>query len=29
MENEIEIEPRYSDTDQMGIIYHANYLSYF
>lgn len=29
MKDEIEIEPRYSDTDQMGIIYHANYLSYF
>ena len=24
-----EIELRYSDTDQMGVIYHANYFSFF
>ena len=23
------IEPRYSETDQMGIIYHANYITWF
>ncbi|MDR5658682.1 thioesterase family protein [Serpentinicella sp. ANB-PHB4] len=26
---EIKINPRYSETDQMGIIYHANYLVWF
>ncbi len=25
----VKITPRYSETDQMGIIYHGNYLSYF
>lgn len=29
MTHRIEIEPRYSETDQMGIIYHANYFSWF
>jgi acyl-CoA thioester hydrolase len=29
MKNAVEIEPRYSDTDQMGVIYHGNYFSYF
>jgi len=29
MNGEIEINPRYSETDQMGVIYHANYFSYF
>ena len=29
MKNAIEIEPRYSETDQMGVIYHGNYFSYF
>ena len=24
-----KIDLRYSDTDQMGVIYHANYLSFF
>lgn len=24
--NTIELRPRYSETDQMGVIYHANYL---
>lgn len=25
----IRIEPRYAETDQMGIIYHANYINWF
>lgn len=25
----IELSLRYSDTDQMGVIYHANYFTYF
>jgi len=25
----IDVQLRYSDTDQMGVIYHAHYLSYF
>ena len=25
----LEIQLRYSDTDQMGVIYHANYFSFF
>jgi acyl-CoA thioester hydrolase len=25
----VTITPRYSETDQMGIIYHGNYFSYF
>ena len=25
----IEIQLRYSDTDQMGVIYHSNYFSFF
>lgn len=29
MKHTIEIEPRYSETDQMGVIYHGNYFSYF
>jgi len=29
MKYSIEIEPRYSETDQMGVIYHGNYFSYF
>jgi acyl-CoA thioester hydrolase len=29
MKNTVEIKPRYSDTDQMGVIYHGNYFSYF
>jgi len=29
MKNTIEINPRYSETDQMGVIYHGNYFSYF
>jgi len=27
--NETEIEVRYQETDQMGIVYHANYLIWF
>lgn len=26
---EITLDPRYSETDQMGIIYHANYIVWF
>lgn len=26
---EIVIRPRYGETDQMGVIYHGNYFSYF
>lgn len=26
---DIKIEPRYAETDQMGVIYHGNYFSYF
>jgi acyl-CoA thioester hydrolase len=29
MKSEIVITPRYSETDQMGIIYHANYFPWF
>ena len=29
MKSSIAIEPRYSETDQMGVIYHGNYFSYF
>jgi len=29
MKNSVAIEPRYSETDQMGVIYHGNYFSYF
>ncbi|MEK6236263.1 MAG: acyl-CoA thioesterase [Planctomycetales bacterium] len=28
-EHEIEIRVRYSETDAMGILHHANYLNYF
>lgn len=27
--HKLEIQLRYSDTDQMGVIYHANYFSFF
>lgn len=27
--NETEIEVRYQETDQMGVVYHANYLIWF
>ncbi|MCC1484783.1 acyl-CoA thioesterase [Winogradskyella immobilis] len=27
--NETEIRVRYGETDQMGVVYHANYASYF
>jgi acyl-CoA thioester hydrolase len=26
---QIEVRVRYSETDQMGVVYHANYLPYF
>ncbi len=29
MVSTIKLELRYSDTDQMGVIYHANYFSFF
>jgi len=29
MKSKVNIQLRYSDTDQMGVIYHANYLSFF
>ncbi len=29
MEHDIEIRVRYSETDAMGFLHHANYLSYF
>ncbi|MGI6400537.1 MAG: acyl-CoA thioesterase [Thermoguttaceae bacterium] len=28
-ENEIQIRVRYQETDQMGVVYHANYFTYF
>jgi len=27
--DEIELRPRYGEVDQMGYVYHANYVSYF
>lgn len=27
--NEIEVEVRYAETDQMGVVHHANYLVWF
>lgn len=27
--HQIQIELRYSDSDQMGVVYHANYFSFF
>lgn len=29
MNIDIKIEPRYAETDQMGVIYHGNYFTYF
>lgn len=29
MKTSLEIQLRYSDTDQMGVIYHANYFSFY
>ena len=26
--SEKQVEIRYADTDQMGVVYHANYLAY-
>jgi acyl-CoA thioester hydrolase len=28
-EHQIDVRVRYSETDQMGVVYHANYLPYF
>ncbi len=28
-EHELEVRVRYSETDQMGVVYHGNYLPYF
>jgi len=28
-EHEIQVRVRYSETDQMGVVYHGNYLPYF
>ena len=28
-EHKIEVRVRYSETDQMGVVYHSNYLPYF
>ena len=29
LEDQVEIRVRYSETDQMGVVYHANYIPYF
>jgi acyl-CoA thioester hydrolase len=29
MEHQIQVRVRYSETDQMGIVYHGNYIPYF
>lgn len=29
MKSKLEVQLRYSDTDQMGIIYHGNYFSFY
>ena len=29
MDVDIKVEPRYAETDQMGVIYHGNYFTYF
>ena len=29
MEHEIQIRVRYEETDQMGVVYHGNYFTYF
>ena len=29
MEHEIQVRVRYSETDQMGVVYHGNYAQYF
>ena len=28
IENTIQLRPRYGEVDQMGYVYHANYVSY-
>lgn len=27
--HDADVRPRYAETDQMGVVYHANYLTYF
>ena len=29
MEHQIQVRVRYSETDQMGVVYHGNYIPYF
>ncbi|MGL6225822.1 MAG: acyl-CoA thioesterase [Thermoguttaceae bacterium] len=29
MEHEVQIRVRYEETDQMGVVYHGNYFTYF
>lgn len=29
MKHEIQVRVRYSETDQMGVVYHGNYIPYF
>ncbi len=29
MEHQVEVRVRYSETDQMGVVYHGNYIPYF
>lgn len=29
LQSELRLQPRYSDTDAMGVVYYANYLVYF
>jgi len=28
-EHQLHVRVRYSETDQMGVVYHGNYLPYF
>lgn len=29
MESQVMIQPRYAETDQMGVVYHGNYFTYY
>ncbi len=29
LEHQVEVRVRYSETDQMGVVYHGNYIPYF
>ena len=29
IESSVDIRVRYAETDQMGVVYHANYLAWF